>query len=109
MVIEIIANYFPYGLKIMSRNTLSAPQPDSASNVLNSNICIKLVHSIESIIFSQFKDLNQILILIKKRKESADLTEYLSKVFWYFRPIALLGQKQQFAVSSIQSYINVLH
>ena len=31
MVIEIIASYFPYGLKIMSRNTLSAPQPDSAS------------------------------------------------------------------------------
>ena len=31
VVIEIIASYFPYGLKIMSRNTLSAPQPDSAS------------------------------------------------------------------------------
>ena len=30
VVLEIIANYFPYGLKIMSRNTLSAPQPDSA-------------------------------------------------------------------------------
>ena len=33
MVIEIIASYFPYGLKIMSRNTLSEPQPVSASNV----------------------------------------------------------------------------
>ena len=31
VVIEIIARYFPYGLKIMSRNTFSAPQPDSAS------------------------------------------------------------------------------
>ena len=31
VVIEIIASYFPYGLKIMSRITLSAPQPDSAS------------------------------------------------------------------------------
>ena len=32
-VIEIIASasYFPYGLKIMSRNTHSEPQPDSAS------------------------------------------------------------------------------
>ena len=42
-------------------------------------------------------------------QESADLTKYLFKVFWYFRPIALLGQKKQFAISSIQSYINVLH
>ena len=31
VVIEIISSYFPYGLKIISRNTLSAPQPDSAS------------------------------------------------------------------------------
>ena len=31
MVIEIIASYFPYGLKMMSRNTLSEPQADSAS------------------------------------------------------------------------------
>ena len=31
VVIEIITSYFPYGLKMMSRNTLSAPQPDSAS------------------------------------------------------------------------------
>ena len=31
VVIEIIASYFPYGLKMMSRNTLSEPQPDSAS------------------------------------------------------------------------------
>ena len=30
-VIEIIASYFSYGLKMMSRNTLSEPQPDSAS------------------------------------------------------------------------------
>ena len=29
VVIEIIANYFPYGLKMLSRNT--EPQPDSAS------------------------------------------------------------------------------
>ena len=31
VVIEIIASSFPYGLKMMSRNTLSEPQPDSAS------------------------------------------------------------------------------
>ena len=31
VVIEIIASYFPYGLKMMFRNTLSEPQPDSAS------------------------------------------------------------------------------
>ena len=31
VVIEIIASYFHYGLKMMSRNTLSAPQPESAS------------------------------------------------------------------------------
>ena len=31
VVIKIIASYFPYGLKMMSRNTLSEPQPDSAS------------------------------------------------------------------------------
>ena len=31
MVIEIIASYFPYGMKMMSKNTLSEPQPDSAS------------------------------------------------------------------------------
>ena len=63
--------------------------------ILNSNICIKLVHSIANMIFSPIKDLNQILILIKKKilQESADLTKYLSKVFWYFRPMALLGQK----------------
>ena len=30
MAIEIIASYFPHDLKMMSRNTLSAPQPDSA-------------------------------------------------------------------------------
>ena len=29
--IKFIAIYFPYGLKMMSRNTLSLPQPDSAS------------------------------------------------------------------------------
>ena len=29
--IEIIASYLPYGLKMKSRNTLSEPQPDSAS------------------------------------------------------------------------------
>ena len=29
--IKLIANKFPYGLKIMSKNTLSEPQPDSAS------------------------------------------------------------------------------
>ena len=34
VVIEIIASYFPYGLKFMSRDTLSAPQPDSASYLL---------------------------------------------------------------------------
>ena len=33
VVIEIIASYFPYGMKMMSRNTLSEPQPDSASYV----------------------------------------------------------------------------
>ena len=32
VVIDIIANFHPYGLKIMSRNTLSEPQPDSASD-----------------------------------------------------------------------------
>ena len=31
VVMEIIASYFPNGLKLMSRNTLSEPQPDSAS------------------------------------------------------------------------------
>ena len=31
---EIIASYFHYGLKMMSRNTLSVPQPDSASYLL---------------------------------------------------------------------------
>ena len=31
VVIKIIASYFPYGLKFMSRNILSEPQPDSAS------------------------------------------------------------------------------
>ena len=31
VVIEIISSYFSYGLKMMSRNTLSEPQPDSAS------------------------------------------------------------------------------
>ena len=31
VVIEIIASSFPYGLKMMSRNTLSEPQPNSAS------------------------------------------------------------------------------
>ena len=31
VVIEIIASYFPSGLKMMPRNTLSVPQPDSAS------------------------------------------------------------------------------
>ena len=31
VVMEIIASYFPCGLKIMSRNTLSALKPDSAS------------------------------------------------------------------------------
>ena len=31
VVIEIIDSYFPYGFKMMSRNTLSVPQPDSAS------------------------------------------------------------------------------
>ena len=30
VVIEILASYFPYGLKIMSRNTLSEPYTDSA-------------------------------------------------------------------------------
>ena len=29
--IEIIASYFPYGLKMMSRNTFYEPQPGSAS------------------------------------------------------------------------------
>ena len=29
--IEFIASLFPYGLKMMSKNTLSEPQPDSAS------------------------------------------------------------------------------
>ena len=31
VLIEIIASYFPNGLKIMSRYTLSKPQLDSAS------------------------------------------------------------------------------
>ena len=31
VVIEIIASYFPYGLKMMSRNNLAEPQPDNAS------------------------------------------------------------------------------
>ena len=31
VVIELIARYFPYGLKFMSRNTLSELQSDSAS------------------------------------------------------------------------------
>ena len=30
-LIEIIAIWFPYGLKMMSRKTLSEPQPDSAA------------------------------------------------------------------------------
>ena len=30
VVIEIIASYFSNDLKVMSRNTLSQPQPDSA-------------------------------------------------------------------------------
>ena len=30
VVIKIIASSFPYGLKMMSRNTLSEPQPDNA-------------------------------------------------------------------------------
>ena len=33
VVMEIISSYFPYGLKKMSRYTLSAPQPDSASYI----------------------------------------------------------------------------
>ena len=33
VVIEMIAVYFSYGLKMMSRNTLSEPQPDSASYI----------------------------------------------------------------------------
>ena len=31
VVIEIIASYFPFSLKMMSRNTLPEPQPDSVS------------------------------------------------------------------------------
>ena len=31
VVIEIIATQFSHGLRMMSRNTLSEPQPDSAS------------------------------------------------------------------------------
>ena len=31
VAMEIFASYFPNGLKMMSRNTLSAPPPDSAS------------------------------------------------------------------------------
>ena len=31
VVFEIIASYFLYGLKMISKNTLSEPQPDRAS------------------------------------------------------------------------------
>ena len=40
MEIELIASYFLYGLKIMSNNTLSEPQPDSASYLINNKSCI---------------------------------------------------------------------
>ena len=36
MEIKLIASKFPYGLKMMSKNTLSEPQPDSASYSLYS-------------------------------------------------------------------------
>ena len=44
VVIEIIASYFPYGLKMMSRNTLSEPQPDSASYVKIMPMRVTLYH-----------------------------------------------------------------
>ena len=34
VVIKIYATFFPYGLRMMSRNILSEPQPDSSSYVL---------------------------------------------------------------------------